>query len=168
MDFRRIVLILLLGATAADAATRSPELTKTDAYLNTDNIRMIALLRSLTNDHIGEKIDGLTLQDGTLTLRNAVFLGSLIIPQRKQHIYTFRVAGRESSWVWIEPRGMPLEVPLAPKNNTGASAFTLAGDAYRQSEVQPGAGVIVLPGGSRKWIKLLKEELKAYDRAGLR
>ncbi|CAN5736158.1 hypothetical protein BH09VER1_BH09VER1_39900 [soil metagenome] len=136
--------------------------TKTDAYLDTDNIRMIALLRGMTDARIGEKIPGLTLQDGTLTLKDSIFLGSLIIPWRKQHIYTFRTGGRENSYVWIEPKGVPLKVPPSPRNNFQEFAYKLSGDAYKFTEVHPGAGVIVLPGGSKKWLKQLRAESKKW------
>lgn len=136
--------------------------TKTDSYLDTDNIRMIALLRGMTDSRIGEKIPGLTLQDGTLTLKDAIFLGSLVLPAQKQHIYTFRTGGRQNSFVWIEPGGVPLLVPPAPKNNFREFAYTLAGDVYKFPEVHPGAGVIVLPGGSKKWLQKLKAESKKW------
>jgi len=156
---RLLAVVLALGALDAWAG---PPITKTDSYLDTDNIRMIALLRGMSDSRIGEKIPGLTLQDGTLTLKDATFLGSFIVPTKKQHIYTFKTGGRQNSYVWIEPGGVPLAVPPAPKNNFREFAYSLSGDVYRFPEIRPGAGVIVLPGGSKKWLQQVKAESKKW------
>lgn len=154
-------LLATLAFFVVDAAAVSPS-TKTDNYLDTDNIRMIALLRGMNNSRIGEKIPGLTLQDGTLTLKDATFLGSLIIPSRRQHIYTFKTGGRQNSYVWVEPGGVPLTVPPAPRNNFREFAYSLSGDVYRFAEVRPGAGVIVLPGGNKKWLEQVMAESRKW------
>lgn len=155
------LLFVAFVLLAVNVSSARP-LTKTDGYLDTDNIRMIALLRGMTDSRVGEKIPGLTLQDGTLMLKDAIFLGSLILPARKQHIYTFRTGGRQNSFVWIEPGGTPLSIPPAPQNHFHEFAYTLAGDVYKFPEVHPGAGVIVVPGGSKKWLEKLKAESKKW------
>jgi len=121
-----------------------------------DNPKVISYLEKLADADIGKKVKGVRLSDGSVELKGCVFLGSYVNAAKKQHFYTFRSEGHEASYIWIDKGGSPLNVPPDPNDSSGENASLLSGDIFTAPRVDPGDGVIILYGGTLKWVAAQK------------
>ena len=149
-----IVLALFLSITAALAREAPPQTL--GEQMARDNPTMIAYLQKLTDADIGQKLKGVRLSDGTVELKGSTYLGSFTNTAKKQHIYTFRSDGAEVSYVWIDKGGTALVIPADPKDKSGENAAILSGDIYTFPEVGAADGVVILYGGTLKWLNMQK------------
>lgn len=153
-----LALVLLFSISPIFAREAAQTLAEQMAL---DNPAVIAYLGKLDDGDVGSKLKGVRLSDGTVELKGCTFLGSHIDPSRKQHIYTFRCDGHEISYVWIDKGGKSLSIPPDPADsNSSERASILSGDIYTYPIVEPGDGIVILYGGTMKWLKALKANAK--------
>jgi hypothetical protein len=147
--FFALALLLSISASSAEERTLGEQLA-------IDNPKVVAYLEKLTDSDVGKKVKGVRLSDGSIELKGCVFLGSHVNTAKKQHIYTFRSDGHEVSYIWIDKGGSSLAVPPDPNDESGENASILSGDVFTSPRVEPGDGVIILYGGTLKWVAAQK------------
>lgn len=125
--------------------------------LNQDNPAVISYLEKLTPEKIGKKLKGLKLSDGTVEFKGATFVGMKIIPAKKQHIYVVRDKDGERAYVWIEKGGKALRIPKPAGDDSGENAYVLSGDIYTFADIAADDGIVILPGGTLKWMNSLRD-----------
>ncbi len=152
-----LAVVFLLSVTVALAREAPQTLGE---QMERDNPAMIAYLQKLTDADVGKKLKGTKLSDGAVELKGSTYLGSLINTAKKQHIYTFRTDGFELSYVWIDKGGKSLTIPHDLNDPSGEHAGILSGDIYTYPIVEPGDGVVVLYGGTLKWLNAQKSGAK--------
>lgn len=147
-----VVFLLSVAIALAGAAPQT-----LGEQMEKDNPTMIAYLQKLTDADVGKKLKGVKLSDGTQELKGSTYLGSFINAKKKQNVYTFRTDGSEVSYAWIDKGGTPLKIPVDPKGSDGENAGILSGDIYTFPIIEPGDGVVILYGGTLKWLGGLKK-----------
>ncbi|MBI4844081.1 MAG: hypothetical protein HY809_07155 [Nitrospirae bacterium] len=151
---KAIILFLLLLSAPYLAAQQNPETLK--GQLALDNPRVINYLKSLDTSDAGEKLQGIKLSDGSVTLENHVFLETIRSTKKKFSVYLFRIGAKTVAYTWVEPNGKPLFIPPCPSDYGDEGQYVLSGDVYTWKDVQPGDGIIIIECVTDKWINEIK------------
>jgi hypothetical protein len=149
------VIILLLISAPLFAAQKVPETLGEQLAL--DNPRVIKYLKGLTSSDIGKKLKGIKLSDGSIDLRNHIFLETINSAKNNFTVYVFRNKAKRVAYAWVESNGRPLPIPACPSNYEDEGQYVLSGDIYTWKEVQPGDGVVIIECVTNKWINEIKK-----------
>lgn len=149
-----VIIFLLISAPLCTAQ----EVTETlEDQLALDNPRVIKYLRGLTISDIGKKLKGIRLSDGSIALRNHIFLETIKSKKNNFSVYVFRNNEKKVAYAWVGSNGKPLSIPTCPADYEEDGQYVLSGDLYASEDVQPGDCVVILECVTKKWINEIKK-----------
>ena len=149
-----VVIIFLLMSTPLFAAQQVPKTLEEQLAL--DNPRVINYLQSLNASDTGKKLKGIKLSDGSIVLKNYVFLETINSTKDKFTVYVFRYKTKRIAYAWVESDGKSLPIPSCPSNYEEEGQYVLSGDTYTWRDMQPGDGVVIMECVTDKWINEIK------------
>jgi len=122
-----------------------------------DNPRVIKYLHALKNSDIGKKLKGIKLSDGSIALKDHVFLETIKSTKYNFTVYVFQNKTKKVAYAWVKSNGRPLPIPACPSNNDEEGQYVLSGDIYTWRDVQPGDGIVIMECVTEKWINAIKK-----------
>lgn len=129
-----------------------------DRWLSVNEPRVISYLKKLDASDIGKKLPGALLSDGNMELEGYSYAGHVGKAPKGAHIYLFHYDGADVAYIWVDAQGTPLELPICNEDDPrtqlpGWGGATISGDAYIDSEVQPGGHVVITHCVPLSWLK---------------
>jgi hypothetical protein len=151
---KKIIVFSLLLSALCVAAQQVPKTLEEQLAL--DNPRVIKYLQSLNASDSGKKLKGIRLSDGSISLKNYVFIETINSAKNKFNVYVFRYNRRKIAYAWVESDGKSLPIPSCPSNYEEEGQYVLSGDIYTWTDIQPGDGVVIIECVTDKWINEIK------------
>ena len=113
-----------------------------DVWLRKNDPMVKAYLKGLASRHVGEKVKGVLLTDGTRELAGMRFVKDLSVPGRRVHMYRFQglIEGKKSEvhYLWVDKGGQAMPPPSCAGEFLEPNGIAvLSGDVYTWREVQP-------------------------------
>lgn len=118
-----------------------------DDWLKKNDPIVKEYLKGLAPRHVGERVKGVLLTDGTRELAGMRFVKNLSVPGRRAHIYRFQglVEGKkcEVHYLWVDNGGRAMPPPsCAGEFFEPGGIAVLSGDVYTWREIQPTGALV--------------------------